>query len=93
MPSTEQILKVLKNERECIEHNHDYCYEDCDKSCPYYVSESEKIEVLNHLISIVEGEAILIDVSEEDKKAIVEQLAVKGYVIHRDLITRYGSTD
>ena len=93
MPSTEQILKVLKNERECILNNHDYCYEDCDESCPYYVSEKDKLEVFNHLISIVETEAIIIDVSEEDKKAIVEQLAVKGYVIHRDLITRYGSTD
>ena len=89
----QQILKVLKNERECIKNNHDYCYEDCDESCPYYVSEKDKLEVFNHLISIVEHEAIIIDVSEEDKKAIVEQLAVKGYVIHRDLITRHGSTD
>ena len=46
----EQILKVLKNERECIDNIHDWCYENCDKSCPYHVSEAEKIEVLDFLI-------------------------------------------
>lgn len=46
----QQILKVLKNERDCIKNNHDYCYEDCDESCPYYVSEKDKLEVLDFLI-------------------------------------------
>ena len=46
----EQILKVLKNERECILSNHDYCYENCNEFCPYYVSGVEKMEVLDFLI-------------------------------------------
>lgn len=49
--NTEQILKVLKNERDCILNNHDYCLEDCDENCPYYVSGNEKIEVLDFLIN------------------------------------------
>ena len=51
MPTIEQILKVLKNERECIKNNHDYCYEDCDESCPYHVSEKDKLEVYDFLIN------------------------------------------
>lgn len=50
MPSIDQILKVLKNERECILSNHDYCYENCNEFCPYYVSGVEKMEVLDFLI-------------------------------------------
>lgn len=49
--NTDQILKVLKNERACIDNIHDWCYENCDKSCPYHVSEAEKIEVLDFLIN------------------------------------------
>lgn len=91
--TTDKILKVLRNERECINtERKGKCNYHC-KNCQYRNSNTDKLEVLNHLISIVESEAIIIDVSEEDKKAIVEQLAVKGYVIHRDLITKYGSTD
>ena len=48
---TEKILKVLKNERDCIKNNYDYCYECCDECCPYYVSETEKIEVFDFLIN------------------------------------------
>lgn len=47
----QQILKVLKNERECILSNHDYCYENCRETCPYYVSGVEKMEVLDFLIN------------------------------------------
>ena len=50
MPSVDQILKVLKNERECILSNHDYCYENCRETCPYYVNGVEKMEVLDFLI-------------------------------------------
>lgn len=46
----QQILKVLKNERECILSNHDYCYENCNEFCPYYVSGVEKMKVLDFLI-------------------------------------------
>lgn len=50
MPSVDQILKVLKNERECILSNHDNCYEKCNEFCPHYVSGVEKMEVLDFLI-------------------------------------------
>ena len=49
--NTDQILKVLKNERECILSNHDNCYEKCNEFCPYYVSGVEKMEVLDFLIN------------------------------------------
>ena len=49
--NNEQILKVLKNERECILSNHDNCYEKCRETCPYYVSGVEKMEVLDFLIN------------------------------------------
>ena len=92
--STDQILKVLKNKRDCIKYNHDYCYEDCDESCPYYVSETEALEVYDHLIQIIENEAIQIaDVSEEDKAKIVQSLAKAGYNIAPELAEKYLGVD
>ena len=88
--TNEQILKVLKNERECILSNHDYCYENCNEFCPYYVSGVEKMEVLDFLIKIIENEAIQIaDVSEEDKAKIVQSLANAGYNIAPELAEKY----
>lgn len=49
--NTEQILKVLKNKRNCIKYNHDYCYENCEGNCPYFVSSTEALEVYDFLIS------------------------------------------
>ena len=72
--STEQILKVLKNERECIKNNHDYCYEDCDESCPYYVSEKDKLEVYDHLIAQLETTAIEVKLDEENKAKMLKLL-------------------
>jgi uncharacterized protein YutD len=48
--NTEQILKVLKKKRDCIKYNHDYCYENCEGDCPYFVSSTEALEVLDFLI-------------------------------------------
>lgn len=92
--NTEQILKVLKNKRDCIKNNHDYCYDDCDESCPYYVSETEALEVFDHLIQIIENEAIQIaDISEEDKAKIVQSLAKAGYNIAPELAEKYLGVD
>lgn len=92
--NTEQILKVLKNERECIKNAHDYCYEDCDESCPCYVSETEALEVYDHLIQIIENEAIQIaDISEEDKAKIVQSLEKAGYNIAPELAEKYLGVD
>lgn len=70
--NTEQILKVLKNERECIKNNHDYCYEDCDESCPYYVSEKEKLEVYDFLIEAYSITEIHINISKEESEKLIE---------------------
>ena len=48
--NTDQILKVLKNKRDCIKYNHDYCYENCEGDCPYFVSSTEALEVYDFLI-------------------------------------------
>ena len=49
--NTDQILKVLKAERDCIKNAEDYCYEECGEYCPYYVPEKEKLEVYDFLIN------------------------------------------
>lgn len=72
--NTEQILKVLKNKRDCIKNNHDYCYEDCDESCPYYVSEAEEIEVLDFLINAYSMTEVHIKVSPEEADKLIEIL-------------------
>lgn len=70
--STEQILKVLKNERDCIKNNQDYCYEDCDESCPYYVSEKDKLEVYDFLIEAYSITEVHINVSKEERDKLIE---------------------
>ena len=72
--NTEQILKVLRKMRDCIKNNHDYCYEDCDESCPYYVSEAKEIEVLDFLINAYSMTEIHIKVSPEEADKLIEIL-------------------
>ena len=72
--NTEQILKVLKNKRDCIKNNHDYCYEDCDESCPYYVSETEALEVYDFLINAYSMTEVHIKVSPEEADKLIEIL-------------------
>lgn len=90
--STEQILKVLKNERDCIKNNHDYCYEDCDESCPYYVSEKDKLEVYDHLIRLVETDKLVLDIgyTDEERKEKLQRLYDAGFSLHPALIEKYG---
>lgn len=70
--NTEQILKVLKNKRDCIKCNDDYCYEDCDKSCPYYVSETEALEVYDFLIKAYSITEVHIKISKEESEKLIE---------------------
>lgn len=97
--STEQILKVLKNERECIKrqsdinkckrHEHEGCLK-CDLCLPDY----EILEVYDRLIHLCESEAIIIaDISEEDKAKIVRELANAGYGIAPELAEKYLGVD
>ena len=49
--NTEQILKVLKNERECIKAvRTDECVKDC-RTCRYYNTDPDRLEVYDFLIN------------------------------------------
>ena len=94
MPSIDQILKVLKNERECIKRQSEYatpksfvpkCDRDC-ANCDLCLPDDEILSVYDHLIRLCETEAIIIaDISEEDKARIIKSLSEAGYGIHPDL--------
>lgn len=85
----EQIIKVLKNKRECIKRQNGKCDRNC-KECDLCLSDDEILEVYDHLIKIIENEAIQIaDVSEEDKAKIVQSLASAGYNISPELAEKY----
>ena len=90
--STEQILKVLKNERECIKRQGtDKCDRNCG-NCDLCLPDDEILEVYDHLIKIVECEAIYIkcDVSDEEKQKLFQALADAGFGLHPDIIEKYG---
>ena len=74
MMNTEQILKVLKNKRDCIKHNHDYCYENCEGDCPYFVSSTEALEVYDFLINAYSMTEVHIKVSKEERDKLIEIL-------------------
>lgn len=88
--NTDQILKVLKNERECITRQGTAkCDRNCAK-CDLCLPDDEILEIYDHLIKIIENEAIQIaDVSEEDKAKIVQSLANAGYNIAPELAEKY----
>ena len=48
--STDQILKVLKNERECITRQNGKCDRDCAK-CDLCLPDNEILEVYDFLIN------------------------------------------
>lgn len=85
--TSEQILKVLKNERESIARQGDIS--KCDRrcgECDLCLSDEEILAVYDHLIRLCETEAIVIaDISEEDKAKIIKSLSEAGYGIHPDL--------
>jgi hypothetical protein len=51
--STEQILKVLKNERECIKRQNGKCDRNCAK-CDLCLPDTEILEVYDALIDATE---------------------------------------
>ena len=77
------ILKVLKNERECIKRQGSA---KCDRNCGFCelcLPDDEILAVYDHLIRLCETEAIIIaDISEEDKARIIKSLSEAGYGIH-----------
>ena len=50
MPTTDQILKVLKNERECIKRQNGKCDRNCAK-CDLCLPDAEILEVYDFLIN------------------------------------------
>jgi len=89
--NTEQILKVLKNERECIKRQGDI--QKCDRRCgecdlclPNYVI----LAVYDYLIKLVEKNPIIVSGNEEEMRHIVECLCKAGFSVSDDLLAKYG---
>lgn len=79
--STEQILKVLKNERECIARQNGKCDRDCAK-CDLCLPDTEILEVYDFLINgyeLLQNEGaelytIKCDVSKEKAEELIAKL-------------------
>ena len=80
--NTEQILKVLKNERECIKRqigikapdgSVGICDRDCAK-CDLCLPDTEILEVYDHLIAQLETTAIEAKLDEESKAKLLKLL-------------------
>ena len=70
--NTEQILKVLKNERECIKAvRTDECVKDC-KTCRYYNTDTDRLEVYDFLIEAYSITEVHIHISKEESEKLFE---------------------
>ena len=70
--NTEQILKVLKNERECIKAvRTDECVKDC-RTCRYYNTDPDRLEVYDFLIEAYSITEVHINVSGEESDKLIE---------------------
>ena len=72
--STEQILKVLKNERECIaRQGTEKCDRNC-KDCDLCLPDDEILEVYDFLINSYSMTEVHIKVSQEEADKLIEIL-------------------
>ena len=79
--NTEQILKVLKNERECIKRQNGKCDRNCAK-CDLCLLDTEILEVYDFLIrgyEQIEREGadsyvLRIDIPEDERADLLEKL-------------------
>ena len=72
--NTEQILKVLKNERECINtQSKGKCDYHC-KNCQYRNSNTDKLEVYDFLIEAYSITEVHINISKEESEKLFEIL-------------------
>lgn len=86
--NNEQILKVLKNERECIKRQNGKCDRNC-KECDLCLPDDEILKVYDFLIEAYSIAEIHIKVSQEEADKLIEilnrnaregvRLAVIGY--------------
>ena len=82
--NTEQILKVLKNERECIARQNGKCDRNC-KECDLCLPDTEILEVYDFLINgyeLLQNEgaesySIKYDVSKEESEKIIKEKIIK----------------
>ena len=70
---TEQILKVLKNERECIKRQNGKCDRNC-KDCDLCLPDTEILEVYDFLINAYSMTEVHIQVSPEEADKLIEIL-------------------
>lgn len=71
--TTDQILKVLRNERECIKRQNGKCDRNCAK-CDLCLPDNEILEVYDHLIAQLETTAIEVKLNEENKAKLLKLL-------------------
>lgn len=71
--TTDQILKVLRNERECIKRQNGKCDRNCAK-CDLCLPDTEILEVYDHLITQLETTAIEVKLDEENKAKLLKLL-------------------
>ena len=71
--TTDQILKVLRNERECIKRQNGKCDRNCAK-CDLCLPDNEILEVYDHLIAQLETTAIEVNLDEENKAKLLKLL-------------------
>lgn len=69
--NTEQILKVLKNERECIARQNGKCDRNCAK-CDLCLPDTEILEVYDFLIEAYSITEVHIKVSREERDKLIE---------------------
>lgn len=72
--NTEQILKVLKNERKCIKRRCDLNLKRNCMECDLYSPEDEMLEVYDFLINAYSMTEIHINVSQEERDKLIEIL-------------------
>lgn len=71
--TNEQILKVLKNERECIARQNGKCDRNC-KECDLCLPDDEILEVYDFLINSYSMTEIHINISKEESDKLIETI-------------------
>lgn len=80
--NTEQILKVLKNERECIKRQGTAkCDRNC-KECDLCLPDDEILEVYDFLIKGYELTEIPIKISKEESEALISLLTKSAVAVY-----------
>lgn len=81
MMNTNQILKVLKNERECIARQNGKCDRNC-KECDLCLPDDEMLEVYDFLIKGYELTEIPIKISKEESEALISLLTKSAVAVY-----------